>query len=57
MMSHMSYVMFENTLRDLQECGEKMDEIDGDWSQLSESEQKAAKQLIGLCKLITEDFG
>ena len=56
-MSHMSYVMFENTLRDLQACGEKMDEIDGDWSQLSESEQQVAKKLIALCKLITEDFG
>jgi hypothetical protein len=34
-----------------------MDEIDGDWSQLSESEQQVAKKLIALCKLITEDFG
>jgi hypothetical protein len=55
-MSHMSYVMFENTLRDLQACSEKMDEIDGDWSQLSESERLAAGNLIELCCYIAEEF-
>jgi hypothetical protein len=55
-MSNMTYVMFENTLRVLRECGEKLEEIGGDLSQLSESERLAAERLIDLCDYISEEF-
>jgi hypothetical protein len=48
----MSYCRFENTLNDLQDCSENMEGID-----LSESEQKARKQMIALCIDIACDFG
>lgn len=53
-MSNMSYCRFENTLRDLRDCDETLEEIDGDFSQLSETEARAAKQMIALCKKIGE---
>jgi hypothetical protein len=55
-MSNMTYVMFENTLRDLRECCEKLEEIGGDLSQLSESERLASERLIDLCGYISEEF-
>lgn len=51
-MSNMSYCRFQNTLRDLRECDEALDEIEGDLSQLSQDEQYAAKWLIELCQRI-----
>lgn len=48
-MSNMSYCMFSNTLADLRDCVEKLNEIDYDLSQLSEAEQKAARKLFKLC--------
>jgi hypothetical protein len=56
-MSNMSYVMFENTLKDLNDCREKLQEIGGDLSKLSESERVAAKDLIELCIAIGFEFG
>ena len=42
-MANMSYVRFENTLSDLQDCYENMDE------EVSDSENKAKKRMIELC--------
>lgn len=48
-MGNMDYCKFENTLTDLQECWERFDDCN------SESEQKARKKLITLCKEIAEE--
>ena len=56
-MSNMSYCRFENTLPDLADCADALENIGGDISQLSETEQKKAKRLIALCKEISEKYG
>lgn len=50
-MANMGYCRFENTLGDLRDCYEAMD--DGD---LSEAETKARQKLIRLCATIAEEF-
>lgn len=50
-MGNMSYCRFENTLKDLQECEEHLDDDD-----LSESEHKYRKRLIKLCMSIASGF-
>jgi len=54
-MSNMSYCQFENTLEDLKQCLETLD-IDEDLENLSDSERKHAKKLIGVCGEIWGDF-
>ena len=49
-MSNMGYCKFENTLRDLKDCEDTI----GDKSE-SESEEKARKRLIELCKQIADE--
>lgn len=49
-MSNMSYCRFENTLRDLHDCYNHMDE------DTSESERKAKVRLIELCQEIANDY-
>lgn len=56
-MSNMSYCQFENTLRDLSDCFDKLYEIQGDFSRLSETEACCAKQLIEMCQSLGEYFG
>ena len=51
-MGNMSYCRFENTVSDLQDCYDAMDERD-----LSESETKARRRLIDLCVDIARDYG
>lgn len=51
-MANMSYCRFENTLGDLQDCHENMDDDD-----LSEEEANARKRLIRLCVMIAGDYG
>lgn len=51
-MGNMSYCRFENTVGDLQDCYDAMDERD-----LSESEAKARRRLIALCVDIACDYG
>ncbi len=51
-MANMGYCMFNNTLKDLQDCYEVMDDPDI----LSEEERKAQKKLIHLCGDIAADF-
>ena len=50
-MANMSYCRFQNTLLDLQDCAANMNDID-----LSEDEQRAKRQLLELCKYLTEEF-
>jgi len=50
-MANMSYCRFENTVSDLQDCYDRMD--DGD---LSESETQARIRLIRLCIRIVSDY-
>lgn len=52
-MPNMSYCRFQNTLGDLRDCYENMDNP----KQLSEEEQKARKALIKLCEDIASDYG
>lgn len=51
-MANMSYCGFENTLTDLQDCYEHMEDDD-----LSESEIKARRQLIIECRNLAGDYG
>jgi hypothetical protein len=50
-MANMSYVRFENTLRDLQDCFDHLYDDD-----LSPSEEKYRKFLIEICKEIAGEF-
>ena len=49
-MANMSYCRFENTLMDLKDCAEHLHA-----KNLSETEEKARKEMIALCKRIAED--
>ena len=49
-MSNMSYCRFENTLNDLRDCEEHLDDND-----LSKPEKEFRDKLLKLCKRITED--
>lgn len=51
-MSNMSYCRFQNTLADLRECYEAMEETD-----LSKEEEKARAGIIKLCQKIVADYG
>jgi len=51
-MSNMSYCRFSNTLDDLQDCYENMDDEPSE-----ESEKRARKRLIALCESIARDYG
>ena len=50
-MSNMSYCRFRNTLNDLQDCYNNMEEDD-----LSIEEKQARQQLIQLCRNIVEEY-
>lgn len=52
MMANMGYCRFENTLADLHDCQEAMEDND-----LSESEERCRRQLILLCCQIAADYG
>lgn len=49
-MANMSYCRFENTLADLKDCWDAWNDDD-----LNETEEKAKKRLLALCKTIAED--
>lgn len=51
-MGNMAYCRFSNTLQDLLDCNDHME--DGN---LSDAENKARKQLIKLCSCIHSDYG
>jgi hypothetical protein len=51
-MANMSYVRFENTLSDLRDCAEHMDDDVSDTT-----EERAREKLIRLCQRIANDYG
>lgn len=51
-MSNMSYVRFQNTLRDLHDCKQALEEEGLD--ALSEEERRAALELIKVCRKVVE---
>jgi hypothetical protein len=55
-MSNMSYVRFQNTLQDLRDCADALEEIDGNLAELSKEEARAANALIELCAYIIEGY-
>jgi len=62
-MSNMSYCRFQNTVQDLRDCKEALEEleelggVDEYGEKLSQAEERAKKNLIELCEEITEAFG
>lgn len=52
-MANMSHCRFQNTLADLRDCQEALDE-DGE-GKLSEAEAKARTKLLMLCSTIAQD--
>ena len=49
---NMSYCRFQNTVIDLADCMDALEEIDYDLAKLSADEEKAARRLIEICKVI-----
>ena len=49
---NMSYCRFQNTVIDLADCMDALEEIDYDLTKLSADEEKAARRLIEICKVI-----
>jgi len=56
-MSNMSYCMFENTLQDLRQCANELQEPESMQEELSETEADAKVALIELCCEIAEQCG
>lgn len=57
-MSNMSYCRFQNTVIDLNDCHDALQEMDGeDEDGLSADEARAKKRLLHLCKIIARDYG
>jgi hypothetical protein len=50
-MSNMSYVRFENTVRDVEDCIEHIGDA------LSPSEEAAREKLVALCIVVLEESG
>ncbi len=50
-MANMSYCRFQNTLQDLRDCYENMDDTD-----LSDEEKRARRTLLKLCDQIVGDY-
>ena len=50
-MANMSYCRFQNTLQDLRDCYENMDDTD-----LSDEEKRARRMLLKLCDQIVGDY-
>ena len=55
-MSNMSYCRFQNTLHDLKDCLDALCDIDGNLSELSKEEARAADRLIIVCEEIAGNF-
>lgn len=55
-MANMSYCRFENTLGDLMDCRDALDNGRG-VGELSDRERKAALELIRQCKDISGEYG
>ena len=55
-MPNLSYTMFTNTLGDLSDCEDKLDDICGDFDVLSDSEAIAARKLVSMCARIADTY-
>lgn len=53
-MANMSHCRFHNTLQDLQECMEALN--NGEYDTLSPNEKKNADRMIKICNQIAEDY-
>lgn len=56
-MANMSYCRFQNTLTDLRDCQNALDEGALDDSNLSEEEERAARALLRTCREMVDDYG
>ena len=56
-MPNMGYCRFRNTLDDLRDCYEHLDDEAGEDEGLGEEEAEAREQLIDLCKQIAKEKG
>lgn len=54
-MANMSYCRFQNTLGDLRDCVDALDQING-LDELSTEEAEAARRLIKLCREVAENW-
>lgn len=55
-MANMSYCRFQNTLEDLRDCAEALEEIGDNLAELSKEEARAADALIAICQAIGGRF-
>lgn len=55
-MSNMGYCRFQNTLPDLRDCQEALEDAGG-VGELSDEEKRAAIRLVAICKEIGATFG
>jgi len=55
-MANMSYCRFQNTLAALRDCGDELENIEGNLAELSKEEARAADRLIEMCKQIADAF-
>jgi len=55
-MSNMSYCRFQNTTKDLEDCYEALQSIMDGEETISNDELRALKNLLELCKDITDSF-
>ena len=53
---NMSYCRFQNTVIDLADCMDALEEIDYDLTKLSADEEQAARRLIEICQEIGGQF-
>lgn len=56
-MANMSYCRFQNTLGDLRDCADALDEGVLHDGNLGEEEQQAAERLVALCAFIATEHG
>ena len=55
MRPNMDYCKYENTLAALRQCQEAMTEFEGQ-EDLSESEERAKRQLLELCRMLAQKY-
>lgn len=55
-MSNMSYCRFQNTVKDLRDCQDALDDIGDNLAELSKEEARAANALIAICQEIASRF-
>ena len=53
---NMSYCRFQNTVTDLADCMDALEEINYDLTKLSADEEQAARRLIEICKEIAGQY-